>query len=118
MLKKRILFDVRKGKRSFGLTTTGVNCWNLSGDNKASRGLRSWLNSSGLHAGKGFYRAFSESFKRAVLTTTVPNREWEGGSAYSTNDHVFIPSTTELGDRAYNWTYPVGAAYTYFQGGW
>jgi serine/threonine protein kinase len=72
--------------------------------------LRSWLNSDGL------YQAFSESFKQAVLTTTVLNKEWQqNSSAYRTQDKVFIPSTTGLGDVANKYTYRIGSAYSYFQ---
>ena len=59
---------------------------------------------------------FSESFKNAVLTTTVPNKEWRNGSAYSTSDQVFIPSKTELGDTVHSRTYPIGTVYAYFFG--
>jgi serine/threonine protein kinase len=98
------------------VTDYGYNRWGASGTVNADRGLRPWLNSSVIHSGEGFYRAFSESFTGAVLTTTVPNKEWESGSAYSTQDKVFIPSTTELGDTEHNRTYRIGSAYPYFQG--
>jgi len=94
----------------------GYSHWGESGTGNASHGLRPWLNSTGIHSGEGFYRAFSESFKQAVLSTTVLSREWEDGSAYSTQDKVFIPSTTELGDIEHRYTYPVGLVYPYFQG--
>jgi hypothetical protein len=56
------------GKHAFDDSTNrgsryGLNHWGDSGINNASRGLRPWLNSSGIHSGEGFYRAFSESFK-------------------------------------------------------
>ncbi len=99
------------------ITDWGYNHWGESGTHSsADRGLRPWLNSTGIHSGEGFYRAFSESFTSAVLTTTVPNKEWQNGSAYNTQDKVFIPSTTELGDTEHNWTYQIGSAYPYFQG--
>jgi hypothetical protein len=99
------------------VTDYGYNHWGESGTHaSADRGLRPWLNSTGIHTGEGFYRAFSESFTSAVLTTTVPNKEWQNGSAYSTQDKVFIPSTTELGDVEHDWTYQIGTAYPYFQG--
>ena len=94
----------------------GSNHWGESGTANASHGLRPWLNSGGIHSDEGFYRAFSESFKNAVLTTTVPNREWLNGNAYTTSDKVFIPSTTEYGDIAHRDTYQIGFAYPYFQG--
>jgi serine/threonine protein kinase len=94
----------------------GYNNWGESGTANATRGLRPWLNSTGIHSGEGFYRVFSDSFKAAMLTTTVPNKEWKNGSAYSTQDRVFLPSTTELGDTAHFNTYQIGKAYSYFQG--
>ncbi len=94
----------------------GYSHWGESGTNNATHGLRPWLNSSGIHTGEGFYRAFSENFKRAVLTTTVPNKEGEDGSTYSTSDHVFISSTTELNDDDHYRTYPIGRVYAYFSG--
>jgi len=93
----------------------GSNHWGDSGTTNADHGLRPWLNSTGIHSGEGFYQVFSENFKQAVMTTTVPNREWQNGSAYSTQDNVFIPSTTELGDTEHNRTYQIGAVYPYFQ---
>jgi hypothetical protein len=86
----------------------GYNHWGKSGTGNARHGLRPWLNSSGLHAGEGFYRAFSEEFKRAVLATTLPNKEWERSNSYNTHDYVFIPSSTELGDEEHGWTYRIG----------
>jgi hypothetical protein len=78
-------------------------------------GLRPCLNSTGIHEGEGFYWAFSENFTRVVLNTTLPNKKWQNGSTYSTQDLVFIPSTTELGDTDHNSTYQIGAVYPYFQ---
>jgi hypothetical protein len=94
----------------------GYNHWGESGTGNADHGLRPWLNSTGIHAGEGFYRAFSEDFKRAVLATTLPNKEWKNGNAYSTQDYVFIPSTTELGDSVHDYTYRIGNNYPYFEG--
>jgi hypothetical protein len=94
----------------------GHNHWGESGTTNANNGLRPWLNSTGIHSGEGFYRAFSDSFKEAMLTTTVVNSEWQKGTAYSTQDKVFIPSTTELGDTAHFCTYRIGTVYPYFQG--
>jgi hypothetical protein len=92
----------------------GSNHWGDSGTTNANHGLRPWLNSTGIHSGEGFHRAFSESFKQTVLPTTMPNKEWECGSAYSTQDKVFIPSTAELGDSAHKNTYQIGTAYAIF----
>ncbi len=94
----------------------GSNHWGDSGITNADRGLRPWLNSTGIHSGEGFYQTFSENFKSSVLKTDLPNKEWKNGSAYNTNNHVFIPSTTELGDTENKWTYPIGKTYAYFQG--
>ncbi len=93
----------------------GSNHWGDSGTTNADRGLRPWLNSTGIHTGAGFYQAFTAEFERAVLTTTLPNKEWQSGSAYSTSCNVFIPSTTELRDAAHNRTYAIGTTYNYFQ---
>jgi serine/threonine protein kinase len=89
------------GKDSF--SASNRNHWGESS-------LRKWLNYD------GFYQAFSASFINAVLSTELPNKEWQNGSAYSTTDHVFIPSTTELWDTAHRYTYLIGSAYPYFQG--
>jgi len=94
----------------------GSNHWGESGTANATHGLRPWLNSGGIHSGEGFYQAFSESFKNAVLTTTIPNREWLNGNAYTSSDKVFIPSTTEYGDITHRDTYQIGSVYAYFQG--
>ncbi len=102
-------------KRRLGLVS-GNNHWGVSGTGNADRGLRPWLNSTGIHVGEGFYRTFSESFKQAVLNTTLTNREGKRGSAYNTQDKVFLPSTTEVGDVAYRYTYRIGKIYPYFQG--
>jgi hypothetical protein len=93
----------------------GCNHWGDSGSGNATRGLRPWLNSNGIHASEGFYRAFSVSFKEAVLETALPNEEWKNGMAYSTQDKVFIPSTTELGDNEHKWTKPTNYVYPYLQ---
>jgi len=111
------------GKHAFDNSTASrfeSSHWGQSGTANATRGLRPWLNSSGLHAGEGFYQAFSESFKGAVFTTAVPNRERLNGSAYSTIDKVFIPSTTEMGDTEphyyYSRNHKIGSAFPYFYG--
>jgi hypothetical protein len=96
----------------------GYNHWGESGSGNATHGLRPWLNSAGIHAGEGFYKAFSESFRNAVLTTAVPNREWKNGSSYSTNDKVFIPSLSELDSNEDDRTYKIGTIYPYFNKGW
>jgi len=98
-----------------GSETWGSNHWGDSGTTDATNGIRPFLNSTSIHANEGFYRAFSDSFKGAVLTTTVPNKEWKNGSTYSTQDRVFLTSTTELGDINHNLTYPIGSTYPYFK---
>jgi hypothetical protein len=95
----------------------GYNHWGESGTGNASKGLRPWLNSIGIHSGEGFYRVFSDSFKGAVITTTVPNKEWEKGSFYSTQDRVFIPSTAEMSYHEVNQAYQVGTTYSYYHEG-
>jgi serine/threonine protein kinase len=95
---------------------SGSNHWGESGKGNATLGLRPWLNSTGTHSNRGFYRSFPANFKRVVLTTTVPNKEWKSGKAYSTSDYIFIPSTTEMGDTDHRSTYPIGTAYPYFRG--
>lgn len=108
-------FDNSTG-RDHKFDENGYNHWGESGTASASLGLRPWLNSSGIHAAEGFYQAFSDSFEGAVLTTTVPNKEWKNGSAYNALDYVFIPSATELGDSEHKYTYPIGSVYPFFQG--
>ena len=92
----------------------GQNHWGNSGTTDSIPGLRPWLNSTGSFSDEGFYQAFSESFKNSIITTDVPNREWETGDHYNTRDKVFIPSTTELGDTYHFYTYQIGRAYSYF----
>jgi hypothetical protein len=106
-------FDNSTG-RKHTLSLYGYNNWGESGAIRATRGLRPWLNSTGIHYNEGFYLDFSDSFKEAIISTTLPNKEWENGAPYITVDTVFLPSTTELGDRDYEYTYPVGSTYTYF----
>jgi serine/threonine protein kinase len=109
----RHFFDNSKGW--FGLIS-GKNHWGASSTGNATRGLRPWLNSNGIHAGEGFYLAFSKSFENSLLITILPNKEWKNGNAYSTQDRVFLPSTTELGDTVHRYTHKIGTAYPFFQG--
>jgi hypothetical protein len=94
----------------------GSNHWGDSGSSNATRGLRLWLNSDGFYSGTGFYAAFSDDFKKVVLYTPVPNRDWLNGEEYFTEDIVFIPSTTELGDNYHTDTYSIGYPFSYFVG--
>lgn len=94
----------------------GQNHWGESATGTAKHGLRPWLNSNGIHDGEGFYSAFSDNFKSIVLETEIPNKEYEKGTAYTTNDKVFIPSSTELGDTEHIDTYEIGSVYPFFEG--
>jgi len=91
------------------------NHWGGNSAAGADRGLRPWLNSTGIHEEEGFYHLFSDPFKDAVLTTIVPNKEGINRADYFTEDKVFIPSTTELGDTEHEVTYQIGSAYPYFK---
>jgi len=93
----------------------GQNHWGNSGST-STVGLRPWLNSDKPHTGEGFYNAFSAQFKGAVLTTSVPNVKFDDGSVYTTQDKVFIPSSTELGDTEHDSSYEIGSIYDYFIG--
>ncbi len=46
--------------------------------------------------------------------TDLPNRDWESGDGYSTQDKVFIPSVTELGGAEDDHYLEVGRAYAYY----
>jgi serine/threonine protein kinase len=97
--------------------SAGKNIWSESGEgDRAIRGLRPWLNSSSGYSEQGFYQAFSDDFREAVIMTEVPNCKWWSGTPYSTEDYVFIPSTTELGDSEHKWTHRIGSAYPLFEG--
>ena len=93
----------------------GQNHWGKSGST-SNYGLRPWLNSVSPHEGNGFYSAFSPKFKGIVLTTAVPNKKYDDGSAYTTEDKVFIPSSTELGDLDHDSSFEIGTVYDYFVG--
>jgi hypothetical protein len=94
----------------------GYNHWGDGGAVNAACGIRLWLNSTGIHSSEGFYRAFPGSFKEAILTTILPNKEWEKGDSYKTKDKVFLPSSTELGDSSYDYRIrQIGVTYSYFK---
>ena len=99
----------------------GSSNWGDSGTTSATRGLRKFLNGSsyigddGNNYNPSFYDSMSAVFKGAIIITTVPNKNWEG-NPYYTDDRVFIPSSTELGDTVYNDTYEIGVSYEYFVG--
>jgi hypothetical protein len=95
----------------------GSNNWGTSGTISATYGLRPWLNSTGIHANEGFYRAFSDSFKKSIaVTTALPNLLWEDCSLYTTRDMVFISSSIELGNTAYADTFQAERSYPFFLG--
>ena len=99
------------------ISNWGYNHWGESGTHaSADRGLRPWLNSTGIHDEAGFYRTFSPFFKNAIVEITLPNKHWEEGETYNTKDKVFIPSTTELGDITHSYTYEIGTVYEHFIG--
>ncbi len=94
----------------------GSSHWGDSGTHSsAGYGLRPWLNSTGIHEGEGFYQAFSDNFARAIITTSLPNYDSTSNLEYFTNDKIFIPSTTELGDTEHAGSYETGSAYAYFK---
>lgn len=96
--------------------STDVHPYNGDSNWGDSNHIRPWLNSTGTYASAGFYHAFSDNFKNAVLTTNVPNIYY-GPYAYTTQDKVFIPSTTELGDPDYTTrTNEIGTVYPFFAG--
>lgn len=106
----RVAYD-----NSTHLNENGNNHWGESGNHAtATWGLRPWLNSTGIHSGEGFYQAFSVKFKQAVVVTTLPNNDGQTGAAYYTEDRVFIPSTTELGQTVHQRSYPIGTIFAYF----
>ncbi len=76
--------------------------------------LRSWLNSVDIHDGEGFYQSFSPALKKHIVSTEVPNKEWENGSAYKTRDNVFIPTLCEFGITDLSYTYKIGEVFSYF----
>jgi|GEM_PF-3839777 len=104
----RYIFDnsTTKGSNAYN-ATFGYNHWGESGTPNATLGIRPWLNGT-------FYDHFSQSFKNAILTTTVPSNVWNNGDSYTTEDKVFLPSITELG-IAGKFTYTSGTDWGYFK---
>jgi len=94
----------------------GRNNWENTGTDTATKGLRPWLNSNGVHEGEGFYNAFSDNFKSIVITTEIPHIDGETGENYTTSDNVFIPSSAELGVTDFEETFEIGSTYEYFIG--
>ncbi len=104
----RVCFDNSSNRGS----EYGSNHWGESGTPNAWWGVRPWLNSEGIHADQGLYAAMSDRFQSNILTTNLPNREWEEeGKEYITEDKIFIPSASELGQHA---SYEIGSSYEYF----
>ncbi len=93
----------------------GRNHWGNSGSTSPV-GLRPWLNSTTPHEGTGFYSVFSDNFKNALLMTTLDNYDFDLMTSYTSDDLVFIPSNTELGDTVHESTYEIGRTWEYFIG--
>lgn len=91
----------------------GFPIWIYSGTGNATIGLRPWLNSTGIHEGEGFYNAFLLSFKDKIIKTTLPNKFFDG-TPYNTQDKVFAPSRTELGDIEHFNAHQTGTVYPHF----
>lgn len=85
----------------------GSNHWGNSGKPNAEHGAREFLNND-------FYNAMSATFKEVVKETVLPNKFWDTGNDYPTRDMVFLPSSTELGDRSHINTAPIGKDWGYF----
>lgn len=120
-LSKNSYFETTYYDRETGqdepLIINGYNHWGESGKHEsATCGLRPSLNSTGIHEGEGFYHAFTDAFKAMIIPVNIPNRHWETGKGYTTVDRVFIPSTTELGDKVHRTTYKIGNVFPYFSG--
>ncbi len=88
----------------------GTNHWGESGTTDATAGIRPFLN-------QNFYNTFGSEFKKKILTTTLPNKEWvpdgEEGVFYTTSDKVFIPSQTEVGGLS-DGSYEIGEDWGFF----
>lgn len=93
----------------------GRNHWGNSGSTSLV-GLRPWLNSEAPHEGTGFYNAFSDNFKSALVVTSLSNYDFDTMTNYTTDDLVFIPSNTELGDTVHDSTFEIGSTWEYFLG--
>jgi|GEM_PF-1322102 len=119
LLAKEIIAKYCFDNSSNRWSQNGSNHWGKSGSSNATMGLRPWLNSSDPHSSEGFYVAFSGSFKQAIINTALPNREWNTGKSYVTDDLVFIPSITEIGDTRDSrskLTHQIGTVYPFFAG--
>ena len=97
-------------------STNGSNHWGNSGAPNANYGLQMWLNSTGIHAGEGFYHAMPESLKSNILITDVPCRSHPSGASYTTQNKVFIPSYKELNMTAgETHVFMSGSVFPYFE---
>lgn len=75
------------------------NHWGNKGSDDTPVAIRAWLNND-------FYNHFSPEFKDAILTTTLINAT-RTGNLYVTEDKIFLPSQTELGNSPKG-TYSIG----------
>ncbi len=51
-----------------------------------------------------------------VLLKAMAVHAEDKGDSYTTEDKIFLPSTTEMGDKEYLNTYPIGVSWGYFTG--
>ena len=93
---------------STNVHSAGRNAWIYSGAPNAEHGARKFLN-------EVFYNEMSAAFKSVVIETKLVNRAWDSGDYYLTDDKVFLPSSTELGDQAHNNTYEIGKNWGVFK---
>ncbi len=92
----------------------GSNNWVESGTLDATFGLRTWLNSAISDHWRGFKYAFSCSFQSGLKPTLLTYYHYSDQAIYLSEDTIFIPSTTELGDTTHQNTVMLGNAYLYF----
>ncbi len=117
--------DERLGRTGY----TGTSSWLDSGTTDAEYGLRPFLNSlpkdeGYSYAEAGFYNAFSESFKNAVLTTTIDHitrvdseGNWDAENPwrqYTSEEKVFVFSLGEYGIQMPDEVPYTGAVVPYF----
>lgn len=88
--------------------------WSSSGEPDATHGVRKFLNGSSYSGpdqnnyNDTFYDSMGQDFQSLILTTNLPNY------TNDTNDKIFIPSVTELGDTVHKDTVPLGIDWGYF----
>lgn len=93
---------------STNVHSAGRNAWIYSGAPNAEHGARKFLN-------EVFYNKMSASFKSVVIETKLLNRAWNTGKYYLTDDSVFLPTSTELGDQSHANTYKIGKDWGVFR---